>query len=391
MLQVNNNSIIYDLQVQLSKLKNDIFTGSLSIEREDGLIWKLYFRLGRISWQAGGINALPRWQRYLKYFCSNLEEEELAKFLNITEPKQQYQVLALLQEKRIISREKTVVLINSNILEFFLDIIIDSYNDHKSVSYKTVADETCGKIIHLVEPLQVLVEAQKNGQQWAKANLKGYYPSYYPVVKQPQDLIPDGKLPMNPKILSLIDGTVSLRGLAWQTKQDVINITKYLVPFVEQKAIAFYPVPTPKKKTLTGLDEPKINKSNTSNNGKKPLIICVDDSPLVCKNLEKIITKGGYRFLAIQDSLKAVPFLLKNKPDFVFLDLIMPVTNGYELCSQLKKIPTFQNIPIVILTGKDGLVDRMRAKMVGSTDFLGKPVTEEMVLKMIDKHISVKN
>ena len=65
----------------------------------------------------------------------------------------------------------------------------------------------------------------------------------------------------------------------------------------------------------------------------------------------------------------------------------MPITNGYEVCEQIRKTPSLKDIPVIILTGKDGLIDRMRSKMVGATGFLGKPVQAEAVLKMIDKYL----
>ena len=66
----------------------------------------------------------------------------------------------------------------------------------------------------------------------------------------------------------------------------------------------------------------------------------------------------------------------------------MPITNGYELCTQLRKTPSLKNVPVVILTGKDGLVDRMRAKMVGSNDFLSKPIKMPELLKVLNKHLT---
>ena len=68
----------------------------------------------------------------------------------------------------------------------------------------------------------------------------------------------------------------------------------------------------------------------------------------------------------------------------------MPNTNGYEICSQLRKLSFFKNTPIVILTGNDGIIDRVRAKMVGSTDFLGKPAQTDKVLATIDKYVIQK-
>ncbi|MFM7577394.1 MAG: response regulator, partial [Microcystaceae cyanobacterium] len=67
--------------------------------------------------------------------------------------------------------------------------------------------------------------------------------------------------------------------------------------------------------------------------------------------------------------------------------LVMPNANGYEICTQLRKLSLFKNTPIVILTGNDGIVDRVRAKMVGATDFLGKPVNSETVLQTIRKYL----
>ncbi|MGA1622442.1 MAG: response regulator, partial [Synechocystis sp.] len=59
----------------------------------------------------------------------------------------------------------------------------------------------------------------------------------------------------------------------------------------------------------------------------------------------------------------------------------------YEICGQLRKLSIFKNTPIVILTGNDGIVDRVRAKMVGSSDFLSKPVNPDTVLQTIKKHL----
>jgi chemotaxis family two-component system response regulator PixG len=66
----------------------------------------------------------------------------------------------------------------------------------------------------------------------------------------------------------------------------------------------------------------------------------------------------------------------------------MPNTNGYEICTQLRKVSTFRNTPIIILTGNDGIIDRVRAKLVGATDFLSKPVNVEIVLAVARQHLN---
>jgi chemotaxis family two-component system response regulator PixG len=68
----------------------------------------------------------------------------------------------------------------------------------------------------------------------------------------------------------------------------------------------------------------------------------------------------------------------------------MPVASGYEICTQLRRISHFSNTPVVILTGNDGLLDRVRAKVVGSTDFLTKPVAADRVMSIIRKYLPIQ-
>lgn len=109
----------------------------------------------------------------------------------------------------------------------------------------------------------------------------------------------------------------------------------------------------------------------------------------MCQTLEQVVTRAGYRFLGITDALRAIPQLLARKPALVLLDLRMPVTNGYEICSQLRKLSAFRDIPIVILTGNDGIIDRARAKLVGATDFLNKSISQEQLIEVLQKYVSL--
>ena len=62
--------------------------------------------------------------------------------------------------------------------------------------------------------------------------------------------------------------------------------------------------------------------------------------------------------------LRAIAMLLSRKPDLIFLDLVMPDTNGYEICGQLRKLTYFRQTPIIILTGNDG-IDRSSPRQNG--------------------------
>jgi chemotaxis family two-component system response regulator PixG len=103
--------------------------------------------------------------------------------------------------------------------------------------------------------------------------------------------------------------------------------------------------------------------------------------------MESLLVTAGYQFIGVDDALRAFAVLLARKPDVIFLDLVMPNTNGYEICGKLRKLESFRDTPIVILTGNDGIVDRVRAKLVGASDFLSKPIDAGKVLNVIRKHL----
>jgi chemotaxis family two-component system response regulator PixG len=117
------------------------------------------------------------------------------------------------------------------------------------------------------------------------------------------------------------------------------------------------------------------------------LIAHIDDSHSDSLKMGNILAQAGYRFINVQDPVTALPMLLEYKPSLIFLDLVMPIANGYEICTQIRRVSAFKNTPVIILTGNDGIVDRVRAKMVGSSGFLAKPITAEKVLKILQKHL----
>ncbi|MGL5510013.1 MAG: response regulator, partial [Microcoleaceae cyanobacterium] len=118
-----------------------------------------------------------------------------------------------------------------------------------------------------------------------------------------------------------------------------------------------------------------------------PLIICVDNCPDTQKIVESTVTKAGYRYIGIKDSMLALPMIMEKKPDFILLNLVMPVVNGDEICTQIRRSDLFKQTPVFILTEKEGLVDLIRAKMSGNTDFIGKPIHPGKLLEIVKKYL----
>ena len=118
-----------------------------------------------------------------------------------------------------------------------------------------------------------------------------------------------------------------------------------------------------------------------------PKIVYIDDSPIDNRLMSAVVEGLGYRYTNISNPIHALPMLLEIKPDFIFLDLVMPIANGYEVCSQIRRISAFKKIPIVIVTSNDGIGDRVRAKFVGASGFIGKPIQPQKVSKVLKKFL----
>ncbi|MBH8564869.1 response regulator [Nostoc sp. CENA67] len=466
----------------IEQLQTKLFTGRLNLEARDGPTWTLYFRLGRLIWQAGGSNANERWRRYLSQYCPNLDVTKLEGLVSPQESYREYCILAKLREQKLIEQQQLVSLITSLIAEVMFDVIQyietkrNANNPSGQLSPTTVVGAVPGFLLAVIPTEEVLKQATQAWQEWRDAGLASYSPNLYPVIQQLELL--QGQASAK-QIISLVDGTKTLRGLGQKSGRDVLALTRLLMPLIKAGAIAFSPTPSSRKvgisqetgnlssavnnpnsllkteentviqvappatskqivspssavnnpnsslkteeNTVIKVAPPATNKqivspSSAVNNPNsplkteentiiiqtappaaskaiidvsKPLVACVDDSLTICRSLEEIISQQGYRFVGIQDSLTAVLKLIKSKPDFIFLDLLMPKVNGYEICSQIRKTPSLKDVPVVILTGKDGIVDRMRTKLVGATDFLGKPVEAEKVLNVLHKYLSV--
>jgi twitching motility two-component system response regulator PilG len=80
--------------------------------------------------------------------------------------------------------------------------------------------------------------------------------------------------------------------------------------------------------------------------------------------------------------------IVRIKPDMVLLDVGMPMIDGYKLCRLIRNHPLFQNTPIIMVTGNSGLIDRAKARVAGSTDYLTKPFTQTELVKMVFRYLT---
>lgn len=118
-------------------------------------------------------------------------------------------------------------------------------------------------------------------------------------------------------------------------------------------------------------------------------VVCVDDSPSILKLIHSYLEEEDFSVFMINDPVRALMQVVRCKPDLVLLDVEMPNLDGYELCSLLRRHPAFKAIPIVMVTGNTGFLDRARAKLVGASGYLTKPFNRSELLKIVFRNLSV--
>ena len=127
----------------------------------------------------------------------------------------------------------------------------------------------------------------------------------------------------------------------------------------------------------------------SENSKTKPLIAAIDDEQMNIELLRFIIEKTNFNYIGIQKSQEAVAFLLNHIPDLILLDVMMPHINGYDLCISIKKQQKLKHIPIIFITGKDKIEDKIKGFDVGGVDYVTKPFNEHELLARIKTHIAL--
>ncbi len=356
------------------------YSGKLNITSSKQRKWTFYYRLGRIVWATGGTHTFRRWRRHMAQHCPEIDVDQMQlRSEEVSVDYWDYRLLEILHEKQKIKREQINAIVESTITELLFDLA-------QQANFASISCERNQEVI-LEAPMSFtsadvsLKQMQEVWNTWSEVGLANFSPDFAPVLRRPELLEQQVSPSVYKNFVILMNGKYTLRDLAVKMKQSLLPVTRSLLPYILKGIIELVEVPD-----LPIRSEIK-KKTTTKSIPTGPLIACVDDSPQVCHMLEGIMTQNGLRFMKIEDAVQALPILIEHKPDLIFLDLVMPVASGYEICTQLRRISIFANTPVIILTGSDGLLDRVRAKVAGSTDFITKPVAVDKVMGMVRKYL----
>lgn len=114
-------------------------------------------------------------------------------------------------------------------------------------------------------------------------------------------------------------------------------------------------------------------------------ILVVDDEPHLVRSLSFILAKEGFEVSTAGDGEEALLKIANNKPDLMFLDIMMPKKNGYEVCEAIRRIPELNSLYIIMLSAKGWDIDRAKATDVGANEFMSKPFSPLEIVSRVKK------
>ena len=112
-------------------------------------------------------------------------------------------------------------------------------------------------------------------------------------------------------------------------------------------------------------------------------ILVVDDEPHVIRTLTFVLKKEGYEVSSAGNGEEAIAIVNESKPDLMFLDVMMPKKNGYEVCEELKNDQSLSDIHIIMLTAKGQEADREKGLKLGADEFMTKPFSPIEIVEKV--------
>src|SRR5947209_3291730 len=122
------------------------------------------------------------------------------------------------------------------------------------------------------------------------------------------------------------------------------------------------------------------------------LVMVIDDSMTVRKIIETCLRRQGFQVMGFPDGVEAIRWLMEpasRVPDLVLLDIGLPKMDGYEVARRLKIKPQFSNTVIVMLSRRDGVIDRLKGRLAGAKDYITKPFKTQDIIAVTESYLGM--
>lgn len=120
---------------------------------------------------------------------------------------------------------------------------------------------------------------------------------------------------------------------------------------------------------------------------EKVKVMVIDDSSTICRSAEMFLSSAGFEVVSVSNGFDALSSIIMEKPDLVFIDVLMPKLDGLQTCQIIKRNEEFKDMPIIFLSSKDGEFDKARGLLVGADDYLTKPFKKDEIINIVNQYV----
>jgi two-component system, chemotaxis family, response regulator PixG len=405
----------------LSQLAQSNSSGCLKLE--EGLIsWQIYLYQGNLQYVDCSIQLLDQLRYYLHLFgwkqaVIALKElpQSCLKIQSCLEENYANQdlynkILSWLLTKKHLTRSQgseLVEYIAKDELQFciWLKRSISTWQDGDYLPLWIKNQVPQIRALDLAELLQIQKTRLEKWQNCSSSLLSIYQRPYFAPGWEKDNFYNPGSLNLKTlkELTQVLRGRTSIRQLSLLLNKDELYVAQILSPYIEKKIIYLHHPRSPLDKIPTIPKNAKIleqlsSKSlvnNHKNQFKNPEettvkvwnIVCIDDSPTILQEMQRFLAQDKFNVTTIDDPVQAVSKIFQINPDLILLDITMPRINGYKLCDLLRSSGKCDQTPIIMVTGNTGLIDKVRAKLAGATDYLTKPFAQQGLRDMVAKYL----
>jgi twitching motility two-component system response regulator PilG len=335
--------------------------------------WLVFFANGRLVYAGPTDNNLGRLQDHLHRYGIDKSlpgpgTTSAIAALNSLE----YGTLWAMLEQHLLTPEQGRTILSHMVRETLFDLLSLHHGSFvfqlsSALSPQLMTQKVSALVTGLTQQIQV----------WHQLHPQLQSPDQCPILVNPGAFRASTSASAYARLATWLDGQTSLRQISRYLNRDLVTVARSLLPSIQQGHIT---LGQPAGRVQGNRPIARLWSQ------RLPRIVCVDDSASIRAMVERILDGQGYEATSIGNPLKALGLLFQLQPDLILCDIAMPELDGYELCAMLRHANAFRQTPIVMLTGKDGFLDRVRARMVGANDYLTKPFGPGELLALVEKY-----
>jgi len=339
-----------------------------------GSSWFVFFLSGQIIYATRSAGSLSRLRDYLHRYKADryLDTIKVSSVASVNAP--EYGYLWVLLEKGILTPVQGRSIIHNMVRETLFDLL----SLRRGVFIFELGPALTPQLTTL-KISSLLAKIIQQIQEWNQFSPYIHSAEQCPVIADPVQF----KKALRPNTYNILshwsDGQTSMQQIARYLNRDVLAVAKAIYPFVQKGVVQLLD----QCSNTSIVKKPKSLLRET----KIPKVVCIDDDLIVQEKVKSILNQNGYESNSLSDPLKALGEVFQIKPDLILCDIAMPELDGYEICAMLRNSTAFRQTPIIMLTGIEGFIDRVKARIVGATHYLTKPFGESELLMLIEKYI----